>query len=835
MLDQHLIVSTHPEALPENIVLWKNDRITVLTEALFRVEEDASRIFCDQATQAVWFRNLPPVEFETEEKDGTLHIRTKRAELVMGETWEDSYVLLEGRRTALDGRESSRAEELTQDDSGEDVLYGTYRTLDCCDGDFWIPYNMDMTQAHRIQLNPGILSRKGAAVLDDSASLLLGEDGQIRIRDRKEKDIYVFAYGHAYREAIRAFYAICGPVPRVPRFALGNWWSRYHAYTEKEYLHTMDSLAEQDLPFTVATVDMDWHWSETLDEVKQITAQGKNDAFHGGNSGWTGYSWNTNLFPDYRRFLRKLHDRGLRVTLNLHPADGVRYFEDSYRKMAVALGVDPDSERQIPFNIADPAFINAYFKILHKPYEKDGVDFWWIDWQQGSNSALEGLDPLWALNHYHYLDNGQEHGEHDPLILSRYCGAGAHRYPLGFSGDTFVTWKTLAFLPYFTATASNIGYTWWSHDIGGHMGGIKDDELYVRSLQFGVFSPILRLHSTSQSTFTKEPWAYRNGTGLVAGKFLQFRHRLIPYLYSASCITAEEGRALIEPLYYEWPEAEEAYAFRNEYLFGSQLLAAPVTSSSVEGGMAETEVWLPEGRWTDIFTGEEYRGGRTLTMVRWLDSIPVLAREGAILVLDDRKHTNSVENPDKLEVRSYCGNGSYVLQEEGKGGRIRTAFVSWEEEAGDGSRLQKLSFHCETWEETSISENREAASSCGKGTAAPSRDYRIVFPNIPEGEVSVRAEGYEGTPRVDDNGYVSVILPDVPADARVEVSVCYREREKEKRLERIRKSLTCFEMDNWEKEALYWRLWSALEEDYSRIIQESGLSEMAKKRLMELL
>ena len=259
-------------------------------------------------------------------------------------------------------------------------------------------------------------STTGAAVLDDGSSLILKADGTLSPRSVKETDIYVFAYGKDFRGALKALYRICGKTPLIPRFALGNWWSRYYAYTEKEYLHLMDRFAARKVPFTVATVDMDWHWSETLDEAKGISRDGKNDELHGGNNGWTGYSWNTDLFPDYKRFLGKLHEKNLKVTLNLHPADGVRYFEDSYEEMAQAMGVDPATEQQIPFDISDDRYINAYFDVLHRPYEKDGVDFWWIDWQQGSKSSMEGLDPLWALNHYHFLDNVLSH---QPLILSR--------------------------------------------------------------------------------------------------------------------------------------------------------------------------------------------------------------------------------------------------------------------------------------------------------------------------------------------------------------------------------------------------------------------------------
>ena len=423
----------------------------------------------------------------------------------------------------------------------------------------------------------------------------------------------------------------------------------------------MDKFEKRQVPFTVATVDMDWHWSDSLDEQFKITQSGKNDAWHGGAHGWTGYSWNHNLFPDYKKFLADLKQKNLAVTLNLHPAMGVRYFEDSYVEMAKAMEIDPKTEQCVEFDITDERFINAYFEILHRPYEEDGVSFWWIDWQQGNESKIEGLKPLWALNHYHFMDHSLEH---TPLILSRYCGVGSHRYPVGFSGDTYVSWETLHYLPYFTATASNLGYGWWSHDIGGHMSGSKDDELYIRFLQFGVFSPINRLHSSCCETFSKEPGYFRNGVGLIAEEYLRFRHRLIPFLYTAAYENKEKGCTLIEPMYYEYPEKEEAYQFQGQYLFGKQLLVAPIVSKSVAYGIAAQNVWLPEGKWTDIFTGFIYTGGKIVEMHRYLEEIPVLASEGTILVLDSEKNTNSIENPEMLEVWLFNGNGSYTLYEE---------------------------------------------------------------------------------------------------------------------------------------------------------------------------
>lgn len=275
---------------------------------------------------------------------------------------------------------------------------------------------------------------------------------------------------------------------------------------------------------------------------------------------------------------------------------------------------------------------------------------------------MKGLDPLWALNHYHYLDNGRDGRR--PLILSRYSGPGSHRYPLGFSGDTSISWRTLAFQPRFTATASNIGYTWWSHDIGGHHLGRRDDELYLRWLQLGVFSPILRLHSSNHEILGKEPWKYRFDVESLAKEALRLRQRLIPYLYTMNRRVNREGIALVEPMYYSYPGEANAYRVPNQFLFGSELLVCPITRRiDPRMNLAQVEAWLPRGRWTDVFTGQVYEGGRKLRLQRDLRGMPVLAREGAIIPLAIPSGNES-GNPSDMEILVYRGRSAFALYED---------------------------------------------------------------------------------------------------------------------------------------------------------------------------
>lgn len=634
MLKKSLIVSAKGKAEDYQIYKGNGFRITVLTPFMIRVERDPANTFTDLPSMAFMFRSMPQCAFSVEKKAERIEVKTDYVLFTLSPSLKPvSVMFLDSGKRVTDFKRGN--------------LKGTRRTLDQTFGP--------------VKLKDGIMSTDGVSIVDDSKSMLIGEDGMFTPRADGTSDYYIFAYGQDYRKCLADFFKVSGAVPMIPRFALGVWWSRYHQYTQREYEELMDRFEEEDIPLTVATVDMDWHWTDINAKFKTDYKRqlGTDNPITGG---WTGYSWNTDLFPDYKAFLKYLKSKNLHITLNLHPADGIRFFETQYNEMAKSLGIDPKTKEDIKFRTGDADFWNSYFDIVHKPYERDGVDFWWIDWQQGKKSDVKALDPLVALNHYHYLDNAED--GRIPLILSRYAGIGSHRYPLGFSGDTAISWRVLNFQPYFTVNAANCGYTWWSHDIGGHHMGGRNEELYVRWLQFGVFSPIMRLHSTSDDLLGKEPWRYSKVAFEIASDWLRLRHRMIPYLYTLDYNTHKNSIALCEPVYYSYPDRSEAYRYKNQYMFGENLLVCPITSPNHQSlRMGAVAAWLPPGEWTDIFTGKKYSGDKEITLFRDLTSIPVLAKAGAIIPLTADKG-NSVENPKTLELMIFAGNGSFTLFED---------------------------------------------------------------------------------------------------------------------------------------------------------------------------
>lgn len=641
-----------PVALPENCVTVGNCRITVLTPNLLRLEYAPKGCFEDRASQMAFYRDFPQCAYETRRENDVLIVETEalRLQYKLGEAFTEESLSVK-----------LQIEPASTWHYGEDFedLGGTTETLDGVDG--------------RCPVGRGVCSRNGFSVLDDSGSMLLEADGDVRVRAPGSIDCYFFGYGFDYVGAVQALYRLTGVPPLLPAYALGNWWSRYHPYTQQEYLNLMDRFREENIPFSVGVVDMDWHITEIPEEQKLENPRLQ--------SGWTGYTWNAELFPDYKEFLRQLHKRNLKTALNLHPAQGVCPHEAMYAQMAKACGIDPASKQHIPLNVLSQEFMEKYFDILHHPYEEDGVDFWWMDWQQGCDywwihepnlpgqykNERERMHPLWILNHLHILDisrNGKR-----PMFFSRFSGIGSHRYPVGFSGDTFSTWRSLEFQPEFTATASNAGYSWWSHDIGGHQFGNLDDQLYLRWIQLGVFSPINRLHSTREDYLRKEPWMYSPQIEQQAGSWLRLRHSLFPYLYTMNYRNHTALLPLVQPMYYTHPKCSGAYEVPNQFWFGSQLVVVPITQKSdPKTDMGTANAWLPKGYWFDFFTGLAYgsRRGRKLRVCRVTAEMPVFAKSGAIVPMANYPaHDNKLYNCEDMTVLVFPGSdNSFALYED---------------------------------------------------------------------------------------------------------------------------------------------------------------------------
>jgi len=644
---------------PAAVVVAGPARFTALSERLLRLEHDPLGRFEDRPTLAVVTRRRPAPPLEVARADGWLTLRTPAVEIRYR---EGAPFGPETLAVTLDV--AGRAVTWRPGDAPDGNLGGTLRTLDDVSGR---------------TLGQGVLSRDGWALVDDSDAPVLAPEPAApggrwpRARPPGVTDWYLFAHGRDYRGALRDLAAIGGSIPLPPRWALGAWWSRYWPYSDAEARAVVAEFRERGVPLDVLVLDLDWHLP-----------------------GWTGYTWDPDRFPDPPAFLAWARSEDLRVGLNLHPHEGVGPQEAAYADVCRAVGRDPAAGEPVPFDCADPAYARAYLELLHRPREREGVDVWWIDWQQGTETDVPGLDPLAWLNHLHWTDAevSPHRAGRRPLLLSRWGGLGGHRYPLAFSGDAISDWASLAFQPELTATAGNVLCAWWSHDVGGHLPGPVEPELYARWVQWGALSPALRLHATRHERAERRPWAFPTAVAQAAEEAIALRYALLPYLYTAARAATDEALPLCRPLYLEWPDEPEAYGRGDQYLLGDDLLVAPVLAPAEPASdLARRRVWLPPGRWVARARGEAWTGPREVELLAPLDDVPVFVREGAVLPLARPGSTVAATLADPLVLEVWGGDAgeASLYEDDGETTAHAAGERSWtpvrHERRPDGARV----------------------------------------------------------------------------------------------------------------------------------------------------
>ncbi|MDP4240757.1 MAG: glycoside hydrolase family 31 protein [Bacteroidota bacterium] len=640
----------NPVANQAATVIAGNARFTILTPGVVRLEYAADGVFEDHATLTFINRNLPVPAFTRKEKGGWLELKTTEFTL--------RYKLNSGDFNAanliIDYAANGKKQTWNISKPNNGNLKGTTRTLDGAVGN---RYNNKDT----IRLETGLISRDGWVMIDDSHRPLFDNSDWPWVMSRPQKkaqDLYFFVYGTNYKKALYNFSLLAGNMALPPKFTFGIWWSRYWEYSDVELKNLVEEFRLHDVPIDVLVIDMDWHlvnrpeWFD--DKGNRLRDQS------GEGYGWTGFTWNRSLFPDPKGFLKWTNENHIQTCMNLHPASGIQPHEEQYEAFAKAMGVDPATKKYIPFDITDKKFARNYMDILLHPYEKDGIDFWWLDWQQWGSTKIEGVNPTFYLNYVHTSD--MERRGIRPLIFHRWGGLGNHRYQIGFSGDTKICWESLNYQPYFTATASNVLYGFWSHDIGGHMQPDHyDPELYTRWIQWGAFSPVLRTHCTKDPRIERRIWAYPANNFYAMRDAMKLRYSLFPYNYSNARLAYDSAVSMMRPMYYDYPVNENAYSFPNQYMFGNELLVSPITKpmgkDPVQGDALYTtqKIWLPKGEWYEWNTGTLIPGDQIIERPFMLDEIPLYVRSGAIIPMQPDMKRIGEKAVDPLIINIFPG------------------------------------------------------------------------------------------------------------------------------------------------------------------------------------
>ena len=626
-----------------NPMVFGNNRLTVITPTLLRLEYATDGKFVDAPTMFAANRSslLPMSELTVKELGNNCYeIRTAALRI-----WfrNDGYPFSTSNLKVyytLDGKEKTFTNRFVLGKN----LGGPVETLD------------RVTEA--IPMNDGLLTRSGWYMIDDNRGDLL-VNGWLQPRDTRThlQDQYCFIYGNDYRAALASLGAVSGHVPMTRKYMHGVWYCRYWDYTADEFLGIIHDYDNNQFPLDNLVFDMGWHTNDATEGTG-----------HNGHLNWTGYTWNRKLIPNPAALIDSIHKLGVTVSLNDHPHDGIRPNEDIYPAYAKATGLQP-GEKSL-FNLSDSTYMKNFFTFAHRPSEKMGVDFWWLDWQQnylypyvpGTHTTT-----LSWINQLYYRDS--EQGGLRGCNYSRWGGWGDHRHPLWFSGDAQANWPMLAFEVKLSAQSGNAGCYYWIHDTGGFRGK-NNPELTTRWTQFSTLSAALRVHSTKDASLDRRPWISGDLETRANRRMYHLRSELMPYVYSSVWQTHKTMVPLNRAMYIDYGNQPESYENEQEFTFGDIIMAAPITSPGKGADLhAAQKVWFPRGEnWFDFFNHQRYEGGQTLNIEKSLMEFPMYVKGGWVLPMQPYTRRPATTPLETLVMRVYpagrTADNVYTLYED---------------------------------------------------------------------------------------------------------------------------------------------------------------------------
>ena len=612
------------------IIKGNNFRISVITERIVRLEFSPSGQFIDRPTQLVSKRNLGLANFSVDQNNSYLNVTTKYFKLkylknapFVGTKVDPAKNL----KITLNSRERDR---------NKDWYYGHPEARNMLGNFISVDLNIDRNYCK------GLYSLDGFASIDDSQSKLIMEDGTLADPPSDHIDVYVFMYDRDFKQALFDYFKMTGSPMLIPRYAFGNWWSRNIEYDDKSIKELIRRFEKKKIPLAVMLFDNDWH-IRNIDKYKDLT---------------NGYTFNNRLITNPKEMIDEFHKRGIRVGLNIDPAGGFYPHEANYKYVQEFLAIK--NPTIVNFDPLNPKIMDVLFKVFLHPLEALGVDFFWNDYKGDKD-----IKKLWATNHYMFLDSGRNLNKRG-LILGRNGIYAPHRYPILYGGSSEISWEELKKLPFKYLNAANIGVSFWSHDVGGNHGGVEEGELYLRYLELGVFSPILRFHGARGKYYKKEPWLWDVKTTSIAVDYLRLRHRLIPYLYTESYNYTKSGTPLIQPFYYNYMWVYDDELYKNQYYFGSQLLVCPIlTKKDLTMNRTVHRFFIPDGIWYDFVTGKKFPGNKKYVSFFKEEEYPVFAHAGSIIPLSNRSDYNNTGIPTDLEIQIFPGvSNTYTLYED---------------------------------------------------------------------------------------------------------------------------------------------------------------------------
>ena len=629
-LGEQFKVGKNSVANPKSVLKGDKYRITVLTERLVRLEYSENGVFEDRASEHIFNRRLDIPKFEVMEDARMLTIVT------------DYFKLYYIKNSPFKGNRISPASSLKVEflenvDSNKPNRYWYYGMPEV--KNYGAP-GFELSDKKKNRYDKSLFSLDGFVTIDESNSMIIDDDGIFIDRPNQTTDIYLFVYLNDFLKGLEDYYKVTGFTPLIPRYALGNWWSRNYAYGDNGIDDLVTKFVEKKIPISAIILNHDWHLRNNNKNIN------------------TGFTFNTSLFRDPRNTIKLLHDNNIKLGLTINPFEGLTNIDPVYRETVKYLKTDKDGI--VPFNVYDPRFVDVYLKFYIHQLDNLGVDFYFIDY-----ADKDRLKELSMLKHYQYYDM-MKYANRRPLLYGYNSCLSSHRYSVLYSGKNVVSWDSLKEIPLYNINSTNNGVSWWSHDIGGYYKGTEDNELFIRFVQLGTFSPIMKLSSDAGKYYKREPWRWGIKTYDITKDYLQLHHRLIPYIYSEAYRLSRFGTPILYPLYYTNPQMYDDPLYRNEYYFGSELFISPILNSK-DYVMYRVihKFYIPEGTWYDFITGKKFPGNRRYVSFFKDQDYPVFVRMGAIIPMAAGNDIFSTKPPKSMEIQIFPGkSNNFVMYED---------------------------------------------------------------------------------------------------------------------------------------------------------------------------
>ena len=602
-------VTDSKKLIPNNrfIVKGTNYRFTVLTPRLIRIEYNKNGAFEDRATSLVVNRTFGDSNFSRTEDEVSLTIGTEYFTLTY---IKDRPIAGNNIKVTINGTDKE--------------WYPGHKEIRNVGS---ITYSLDDLSTN-LKLGKGLYSMDGFVVIDDSKNFVI--ENEAFLPREETTDLYLFAYRNDLGLCLQDYFTLTGYPPMIPRYALGCWWYKNDVYNMTSIDDTLKKFNDNKIPISIFLLGDKWH------------------------NNIENYMYDRNLF-DVQTLNRYYFSKPQVFGLTITPELPISNNDPLYNTVAQYIQANKNGISLIPLNNNT---INIYLNLIVNNLLSSGIKLFNIDYYNPQDTQ-----GLFLLNHYHYaIANMNERG----IILSRNPGVAPHRYPVIYTGKTKVSWDTLKVLPSYNNSAANMGVCWLANAIGGYYSGIEDDELFIRYIQFGVFSSIFLLAGDTGKYYKREPWKWNPLIMNVIREYMQLRNKLVPYIYNESYLYHKYGVPLVQPLYYKYPKIYDEPNYVNQYFFGSRIMISPmIKKKNTEMNRVVQRVFIPSGIWYDYLTGKKFVGNKYYVGFYKKEDYPIFVKEGSIIPMSLDMNT---QIPVNMEIQIFPAEnglyGNYELYED---------------------------------------------------------------------------------------------------------------------------------------------------------------------------